>query len=109
MPSQWIMAAVGLALVFWVIPLLILGFVFFARSRRAAQAKVIWRSFRCPVKKTAVKVGVLQTENTLHDLKVMDTIYCTAMDDPCRIVCDKECLRLPDWNESLNVARVALG
>jgi hypothetical protein len=93
MPSNWIMTAVGLAFVFWVIPLLILGIAFFVRSRNAAQAKVIWHSFRCPVKKTAVKVGFLRTENTLHDFRILDTIYCTAMDDPCQILCGKECLR----------------
>jgi hypothetical protein len=93
MSVEWIMTAVGLAILFIGIPLVFIAVAVFTRLRTGWNAKVVWRSIRCPVRKTAVRVGFLEKDDSLLNRKTVDAIYCSALDDPSVIDCGKECLR----------------
>lgn len=92
MSSETIMTAVGLAFVFWGIPLLFIGAALFMRLRTGWTAKVIWRSLHCPVRQTAGQVGFLEKDDFLRNIKTVDAVYCSVLSDPCNVNCGKECL-----------------
>jgi hypothetical protein len=83
----------------WVLPTLILmiGVVLLTAAVLAvgtSTRRVVWKSFRCPLKQLHVTVGFLV--DRFRPDRYCDVLSCSAFGAPWQVGCDKRCLNLPE-------------